>query len=45
MDVAEQHHMDRAEPRIIASGDIVSRVVQEANAGWIFEDDRAIVCA
>jgi hypothetical protein len=43
--VGEQHHVDRAEPRIVAAGHVVRGVVQEAHAGRIFEDDRAVVRA
>jgi hypothetical protein len=43
--VGEQHEMDRAQPRIVATGHIVRRVVQEAHARRILKNDRAIVRA
>ena len=43
--VGEQHEMDRAQSRIVAAGHVVRRVVEEANAGRILENDRAIVRA
>ncbi len=43
--VAQQHEMDRAQSRIVAPGHIVRRVVEETDAGWILENDCAIVRA
>src|SRR5918992_1355290 len=43
--VGEQHEMDRAQPRIVATDHIVRRVVQEAHARRILKNDRAIVRA
>ncbi len=37
--------MDRAEPRIVAAGDVLRRVVEEADSGRILENDRAIARA
>ena len=37
--------MNRAQPRIVAAGHVVRRVVEEADAGRILENDRAIVRA
>jgi hypothetical protein len=43
--VAEQHEVDRPEPRIVAAGHVVRRVVEKAHARRILEDHRAIARA
>src|SRR5918992_1664248 len=43
--MGEQHEMDRAQPRIVATGHVVRRVVQKPHARRVLENDRAIVRA
>ena len=43
--VGEQHHMNRAQARIVAAGHVVRGVIEKTHAGWILENDRAIVRA
>ena len=43
--VREQHKVDSAQPRIIAAGQVVRRVVEDAHTGRILEDHRAVVRA
>ena len=35
--MAQQDQVDRAQPRVVAASQVVGRVVEEANAGRIFE--------
>jgi hypothetical protein len=41
--MAQQNQVDLAQPRVVGAGDIVGHVVENANAGRIFEYRRAIV--
>ena len=43
--MGQQHQVDGAEPRIVAAGHVVRRVVEETDAGRVLENDRAVVRA
>ena len=45
VEMAQQNQMDLAQPRVVGAGEIVGHVVEDANAGRIFEYGRAIVRA
>ena len=45
MHVGQQHQMNRAKPRIVAAGHGGPRVVKEADAGRVLENDRPVVRA
>lgn len=41
--VGQQHHVDRAQPRIVAARHVVCGIVEKTHAGRVLENDRAIV--
>ena len=43
--VAQQHDVHGAEPRIVGAGDRLSGVVEDAHAGRVLEDRRAVALA